>query len=127
MKKALFLSAVISLLAGCQHETVDDRAAREASDYTKQMCPTPIENFTRTDSLVFNRATRTLIYYCAFSDKMDDEKMVAINRNKLVEGLKAGIKNDIGLKTYLEAGIHVMYVVHSTKEPQKVLFKEQIY
>ena len=122
MKKALFLSAVISLLVGCQHETVDDRAAREAADYTKQMCPTPIENFTRTDSLVFNRATRTLIYYCAFS-----EKMVAINRNKLVEGLKAGIKNDIGLKTYLEAGIHVMYVVHSTKEPQKVLFKEQIH
>ena len=115
MKKALFLSAVISLLVGCQHETVDDRAAREAADYTKQMCPTPIENFTRTDSLVFNRATRTLIYYCAFSDKMDDEKM------------KAGIKNDIGLKTYLEAGIHVMYVVHSTKEPQKVLFKEQIH
>lgn len=127
MKKALFLSAVISLLAGCQHETVDDRAAQEAAEYTKQMCPTPIENFTRTDSLVFNRATRTLIYYCAFCDKMDDEKMVAINRNKLVEGLKAGIKNDIGLKTYLEAGIHVMYVVHSTKEPQKVLFKEQIH
>ena len=127
MKKALFLSAVISLLAGCQHETVDDRTAREAAEYTKQMCPTPIENFTRTDSLVFNRATRTLIYYCAFCDKMDDEKMVAINRNKLVEGLKAGIKNDIGLKTYLEAGIHVMYVVHSTKEPQKVLFKEQIH
>ena len=127
MKKALFLSAVISLLAGCQHETVDDRAVREAAEYTKQMCPTPIENFTRTDSLVFNRTTRTLIYYCAFCDKMDDEKMVAINRNKLVEGLKAGIKNDIGLKTYLEAGIHVMYVVHSTKEPQKVLFKEQIH
>lgn len=127
MKKALFLSAVISLLAGCQHETVDDRTAREAAEYTKQMCPTPIENFTRTDSLVFNRATRTLIYYCAFCDKMDDEKMVALNRNKLVEGLKAGIKNDIGLKTYLEAGIHVMYVVHSTKEPQKVLFKEQIH
>lgn len=54
MKKILFSTLVLLTFTACHHETIEERAAREAKEYTQKMCPTPVVNFTRTDSMVFD-------------------------------------------------------------------------
>ena len=88
------------------------------------MCPTPIVNFTRTDSMVFDKNTHTMIYFCTFTDKMDNEQIVNQNRKKLSDGLREALINDTGIKTYREAGIQFKYVVHSQNNPKKLLYQE---
>ena len=106
MKKILFSVLALLSLSACHHETIEERAEREAQEYTQKVCPTPVVNFTRTDSLVFDKATNTLIYYCSFTDKMDDAKIVDANKQKISDGLREGLLNNTGIKTYREAGIH---------------------
>ena len=62
MKKIIFPIMLITLLASCS-ESIEDRAAREAKEYTEKVCPTPFVNDGRTDSTVFDKNTRTYIYY----------------------------------------------------------------
>ena len=80
---------------------------------------------TRTDSMVFDKTTRTLIYFCSFTDKMDNAEIVNANRTKLSDGLREGLLNDTGLKTYREAGFHFKYIVRSAKDPKKALYQEK--
>ena len=54
MRKIFILLSAVALLFACQ-ESMEDRAAREAKEYTKRMCPTPIYNDTRTDSVTFDK------------------------------------------------------------------------
>ena len=88
MKKILFSSLLLLTLTACHHESIEERAEREAKEYTQKMCPTPIVNFTRTDSMVFDKNTHTMIYFCTFTDKMDNEQIVNQNRKKLSDGLR---------------------------------------
>ncbi|EFB33332.1 hypothetical protein HMPREF0971_00091 [Segatella oris F0302] len=125
MKKILFSALVLLTFTACHHETIEERAAREAKEYTQKMCPTPVVNFTRTDSMVFDKTTRTLIYFCSFTDKMDNAEIVNANRTKLSDGLREGLLNDTGLKTYREAGFHFKYIVRSAKDPKKTLYQEK--
>lgn len=125
MKKILFTTVALLALTACHHETIEERAEREAKEYTQKMCPTPIVNFTRTDSMVFDKATRTLIYFCSFTDKMDNAEIVNANRTKLTDGLREGLLNDTGIKTYRETGFHFKYIIHSAKDPKKILYQEK--
>ena len=45
MKKILFSTLVLLTFTACHHETIEERAAREAKEYTQKMCPTPVVNF----------------------------------------------------------------------------------
>ena len=112
-KNILFLLA--ALLLGACHESLQDRAEREAKEYTRKNCPTPVNNFQRTDSIVFDRATNTYHYYCSFTGKV---------RGELYEGLRNGIKESTSLKAYKEAGFNFSYTCRSAKDPRQVLYKE---
>ena len=79
MKKSVVLLRGIIAFASC-HENLEDRAAREAKEYTEKYCPTPDENFPRTDSVVFEKSTMTDRYYCTLTGIMDDAQI--INQNK---------------------------------------------
>ena len=75
MKKAFILIISALALTACHHETIEERAKRETKEYTQKYCPTPFINYTRTDSMTFENSTRTIIYYCSFSDKMDNAEI----------------------------------------------------
>ena len=123
MKKTFILIISALVLSACHHETIEERAQRETKEYTQKFCPTPFINYTRTDSMTFENATRTIIYYCSFSDKMDNADIIEKNSIKIVDGLKKGISDNTGIKNYIDAGLNFRYVVHSHKNPQEVLFK----
>ena len=66
MKRFLCLSLLTLLFVSC-HESLEERAEREAREYTERNCPTPVVNFSRTDSVRFDREARNYIYYCSFA------------------------------------------------------------
>lgn len=123
MKKMLIMMLALAALTACKHETIDDRAAREARDYTLKNCPTPVNNYCRTDSMTFDRATRSLVYYYSLVDKADNEEVMRMNEKKMHEALLNGIISATNLKAYKDASISFRYVYRSASNPQKTLYE----
>ena len=58
MKHLIFGIIACSLLLCSCHENLEKRAQREAREYTEKYCPTPVQNYTRTDSVAFDVKTK---------------------------------------------------------------------
>lgn len=120
-----FLVLVIMFLATLSfsscHESLEQRAAREADEFTRKNCPTPVKDDTRTDSLVFNEDSRTLVYYYTLSGKADNPAVIEANKAKLKEILRTTVANATQLRIYKEAGFSFRYVYHSAAHPDSVL------
>lgn len=123
MKKLILPLFLVLLFSSCHHETIEERAKREAMEYTQKYCPTPFVNFTRTDSISFDEATHTYTYYCTFNGKMDNAAVIGNNNKLIKEQLKKGIINDTGLKIYKDAKFNFAYIVRSEKNPGLILFQ----
>lgn len=121
MKISTILYASILLLTSC-HESLEQRAEREAREYTEKYCPTPTVNFVRTDSITFDKTTLTYKYYCTFSDRMDNIEFVKQNENQLRTALLTAIRENTNIKVYKEAGYQFSYTMHSQKHPSERLF-----
>lgn len=121
--KKIILFALFAFVQTACHESLEDRAAREAKEYTEKYCPTPVNNFTRTDSVVFDKATRTYHYYCTLMGRVDDAEIINKNKSKINEGLRQSIVESTSIKAYKEAGFHFTYTCRSQKNPQLVLFE----
>lgn len=121
MKKILYTIFAISVLTACQ-ESLEDRCAREAKEYTEKKCPAPIGENTVIDSLVFERSTHTMHYYYTLSGNADNPEAVsAINVREL---LLNQIKNTTSIKAYKDNGYNFAYTYYSEKNKGKVLFSE---
>ena len=68
MKKAIYTLFLASLVVSCT-ENMEDKAVREAKEYTEKYCPTPYVNDSRTDSAVFDKNTRVFSYYMTLRNK----------------------------------------------------------
>lgn len=123
--KGCFISIFFFLavcLVACQ-ESMEERAAREAYNYTRKFCPTPFVNCIRTDSVVFDGRTRTYLYYCTFGDVLDDSEVISANRQKVEDILRSSIRQSTTMKQYVEAGFHFRYICRSEKSPSVVLIQ----
>ena len=123
MKKILFLALAVATLAACKHESIEDRAAREAREYTLKNCPTPVRDYSRTDSMAFDKSTRTLSYYYSLVNEADNEKVISLNKDKMHQSLLNGIINATNMKAYKDAAFTFRYVYHSGSNPSKVLYE----
>jgi len=122
MKKVIIAFAMLATAAAC-HENIEERAAREAREYTEKFCPTPTINFIRTDSLTFDIPTKTYTYYCSVMDKMDNETIINMNKDKLKSGLLTSIKQNTNIMVYKKANFNFAYILYSGQKPGKVMFK----
>lgn len=125
MKRILLLAFIILELVSCQ-ESLEDRAAREAREYTAKNCPTPVENCSRTDSVAFDRTTKTYTYYCSFVADLDNSTFVAVHDNEIRNLLRKTLTNDVAFKKIKEAGFNFAYVVKSDSNPATTLFCDTI-
>lgn len=116
------MSALMAL-AACNHESIDDRAEREAREFTEKNCPTPEIDHTRTDSLAFDRSSRTLTYYMSLFDIADNKEAIDHDKARLHQALLSGIINATNLKAYKDAGLTFRYVYHSGSNPGTVLYE----
>ena len=124
MKKIIFCAfAVLSLMAACT-ESLEDRAAREAKEYSEKVCPTPYVNDGRTDSTVFDKTTRTYTYYMTLRGKADNYQVINANKKKLYNIQKESLDNNPGLKKYKEAHFTFRFIYRSAKDPKLVLLDD---
>ncbi|MBO4826135.1 MAG: hypothetical protein J5506_02710 [Prevotella sp.] len=123
MKKLLILACLALFVASCQ-ESLEERAERECKEFTQRMCPTPVVNNTRTDSVTFDKATKTYTYHCSFLNELDDSAAINRVRGQLHDALKKGVMEDTHTKAYKEAGFKFRYLCSSAKNPKTVLFDD---
>ena len=120
MKKTALLLMSIMLLTACQ-ESLEDRCAREAKEYTEKHCPTLIAEDMVMDSMTFDKTTHTIAYIYTLSGALDDTAVV--NKNLPQERLLQEVKNSTNLKLYKDAGYSFRYTYYSTKEKGTKLFE----
>ena len=103
MRYFAFCAALCSVvLCGC-HESMEKRAQREAREYTEKYCPTPVQNFTRTDSVVFEMETKTYHYYCSAVGDLDNAKVFDLNRSKIADALLLNVRENTSFRTRRKA------------------------
>ena len=123
MKKLIYTAVLVSLLASCT-ESLEDKAAREAKEYTEKYCPTPYVNYSRTDSATFDKSTKTYVYYISLRNKADNKQVIEANKNKLHKIQKEALDNNPGLKKYKEEHFTFRFVYHSAKNPKEILLDD---
>ncbi|MBP5778020.1 MAG: hypothetical protein J6W56_10780 [Prevotella sp.] len=109
---------IIGLFTACQ-ESLEDRCAREAQEYTKKKCPVKLDNNTTLDSMVFERQTHTLHYYYRLTGLADSDSI--LQKIDAIGSLKQELKNTTSLRVYKENKYRFAYTFHSEKDPEKVL------
>jgi hypothetical protein len=118
MKKFWIISAFALLFASCQ-ESLEDRCAREAQEYTRKNCPIPMDSNTTLDSLTFERNTHTLHYHYKLTGFADQDSIV--KKIDAVNVLKKELKNTTTLKLYKDNHYRFAYTFRSEKDPEKIL------
>ena len=119
MKKIFIVLMLSAIMAGCQ-ESLEERGAREARDYTEKHCPAPVAHQVTMDSMTFDKATHTFGYYYSLNGTLDDSAY--INQNDPYDMLLQQVKNSTNLKIYKEAGYNFRYIYNSTKHKGLNLF-----
>ena len=114
-KKLIYIGIFASLLVSCT-ESLEDKAAREAKEYTEKYCPTPYVNDARTDSAAFDKTKKIYTYYISLRNKADNKKAIDAN--------KEALDNNPGLKKYKEEHFTFRFVYHSAKNPKEVLLDD---
>lgn len=119
-KKLFFAFAAVLLLSACQ-ESLEQRCAREAMEYSKKNCPAPIAKGVTIDSMSFDVATHTLIYSYTLDGVIDDT--ATIRKNNPREQMLQQLKNATAMKPYRDAGYNFRYTYYSTKHKGRKLFE----
>ena len=102
-KKLIYIGIFASLLVSCT-ESLEDKAAREAKEYTEKYCPTPYVNDARTDSAAFDKTKKMYTYYISLRNKADNKQAIDANRDKLHKLQKEALVEEVGLKEDLTVG-----------------------
>ena len=111
MKKYLFALLCLATFTAC-HESLEEKAAREAEEFTKKNCPIKISQYIINDSMTYEKATRTIHYFYTITGKADT---TAINTPDMRDALVKGVKGATNIKTYKDAGFNFAYTYYSEK------------
>lgn len=120
MKKTVLLLISIVLLTACQ-ESLEDRCAREAKEFTEKNCPRAVDKEIILDSMTFEKATHTISYLYTLNGTLDNP--LRIDSVHFREMLLLEVKNSTNLKLYKDAGYSFRYAYYSEKENGTKLFE----
>ncbi len=126
MKTFLYCAIASAMLLCSCHESIEKRAQREAREYTERNCPTPVLNYMRTDSVVFEMNTRTYHYYCSIMDELDVAKVLEMSRKLIVHNFMKQIDESTSLRAYKSEGFNFALTLHSGKD-SKVKYFDKVY
>jgi hypothetical protein len=122
-------AVVLLCLPACQ-ESLEQRAMREAKQYTAKNCPMRVDDYTVMDSMTFMPAaeangTPTLCYWYTVDGEADRD-YTPDECNRVTEALKKEVANSTHLANYREAGYTFRYIYHSASTPEKTLFDTSV-
>ena len=107
------------LLTSCQ-ESLEDRCAREAKEFTEKNCPRAVDKEIVLDSMTFEKATHTISYLYTLNGTLDDPQR--IDSTHFRELLLMEVKNSTNLKLYKDEGYAFRYAYYSQKNNGTKLF-----
>ncbi|MBQ6193499.1 MAG: hypothetical protein IJK43_03590 [Prevotella sp.] len=119
MKKLFLFVVMASALMAC-HENLEDRAEREAREFTRKSCPMKISEGVVIDSMTFDRSSKTVRYMYSLSGNMDTTITEEISK-KVEKQMLEDLRNTPHLKIYKEAGYRFRYTFFSTKQPKHLI------
>lgn len=122
MNKFLILLICTVLFLGC-HESLEEKAAREAKEFTRRNCPMPVSEYIVNDSMTYDKGTRTIHYYYTIKGAADT---TAINNAQAKAELIKGVKGATSIRTYKENGFNFAYTYYSQKHKGKILLDIRI-
>lgn len=125
MKKVLFMLIMAMTFMSC-HKSIEDRAARETKEFTEKQCPTPPVNNTRTDSVSFDKTTRTINNYYTLVKSADNPKSIAENKSRFHKIIIKALKDDTGLRSYKEAKFNFHFVYYSEHQKGMILYEDRV-
>jgi hypothetical protein len=117
MKKFWIIAAFSILLVGCR-ESLENRCAREAKEYTEKNCPMKMDNHIILDSMTFERDTHTLHYHYTLTGFADQDGVM--EKVDARGALKEELKNSTNLRIYKDNKYRFAYTYRSEKDPNKI-------
>ena len=72
MKKSFIIAALAAIVFTSCQESLEDKCAKEAADFTRKKCPSKIDENTEIDSMTFDKSTHTLAYWYRLTGKADN-------------------------------------------------------
>ncbi len=125
IRPLLLALAGVACLTSCHHDTLEDRAEKEVTEYTKRYCPTPFTDNQRTDSITFTRANKTFHSYYTLRDVADNPEIIRQNKAQLTRALQDDLDKSTQNKAYKDAGFTFHYVFRSASTG-KTLFEQKL-
>lgn len=122
MNKFLIVFLFAALFTAC-HESLEEKAAREAKEFTRRNCPMPVSEYIVNDSMTFDENTRTIHYYYTIKGAADT---TAIDNGNARAELLKGVKDATSIRAYKENGFNFAYTYYSQKNKGKVLLDVRI-
>ena len=117
MKKVILFVLAVLTLGACQ-ESLEERCARECTEFTKRKCPSQVAQEMVIDSMSFDRASHTIAHYYKLTGNSD--RADAYEKDQARELLKNELKNTTQVMVYKEAGYSFRYIYYSEKNPETV-------
>ena len=108
------------LLTACQ-ESLEDRCAREAKEFTEKNCPRAVDKEIILDSMAFEKATHTISYLYTLTGTLDNP--LKIDSTHFRELLLMEVKNSTNIKLYKDAEYSFRYTYYSEKNSGTKLFE----
>lgn len=125
--KIMIIAVLFFALFSCS-ESLEERAFREAKEFTKKNCPVPLSQDLTIDSMTFNKLSRTFTYYYSLSPKVDADNLKRADTEQL---LLVQLRNQTSLRKYKEAGYAFRYIYYPLVKPSRkvidVTFKKEDY
>ena len=109
------LAAAALALSACQ-ESLEDRAAREAKEYTEKNCPVQINEAIVTDSMTFDKQTLTLHYYLSVKGPADT---TAIANSEIKEDMIKALRGTTSVRPYKKHPGEKLFETTITKNDYK--------
>lgn len=121
MKKITFILALMATLAACQ-ESLEERALREAQEYTRKFCPQRVDENSTLDSLTFDTASQTFTrYFTVAADSQSVERAHQM-KDRIEDELITGIKNDTSIKPFKDGGFSFRFIARADFDPTLILY-----
>ena len=125
MKKIVIACLSLAILVGCQ-ESLENRAAREADEYTQKFCPMKGSDNTFLDSMTFDKTSHTLInHFSIITDSTSAQR--AVEKADMIKSqLTEEVKNDTGKKRFKEEGYSFRFIARSYEDKSLILYDTTI-
>lgn len=125
MKKSIVLLLSVLALSSC-HQNLQERAQKEATEFTKRNCPMRVNDMVSYDSVVFDKSTTTFHYYYTLSGKADDAAALAGKADEYRRQMIHSIREDVSKKAYKEAGYSFTTTYFSQKDKGRKLLETTV-